>query len=388
MRTLKQILAELTAFGYLANFGRRTLQLLSAALPAPQRLPSSRFRMNKQVLRDLMTLASILLTGLCVPPTSAAQQLSSVPDPQRGTICGTVEDVNGGIIPGAKIALNPDTPDNHQETVAGDNGFFQFANVQPGVTYHVTASAPDFADWTSAPVTLTPGQYFLLTGIQLRLSTVQVSIVVTPEQTRDEQIKLATEQTQIEEKQRILGIVPNFYVNYDRQAAPLTTKLKFQLALKALNDPVTLAGFAFNAGIYQAADYPGYRGGMAGYGQRLGATFAGGYAHILVGDALLPSLLHQDPRYFYQGTGTTRSRVAHALSSVIFTRGDDGRREINYSDLGGDLISGALANAYYPQQDRGPGLVIRGSLIGTGGRAAYALAQEFVLSKRGLRKSQ
>ncbi len=119
----------------------------------------------------------------------------------------------------------------------------------------------------------------------------------------------------------------------------------------------------------------------AGYGQRLGATFAGGYTKILLGDALLPSLFHQDPRYFYQGTGTTKSRLFHAMATPFVTRGDDGRREINYSDIIGDLASGAIANAYYPSQDRGAELVARSALIGIGGRMAFGIVQEFVLHK-------
>ena len=82
-----------------------------------------------------------------------------------------------------------------------------------------------------------------------------------------------------------------------------------------------------NAAIYQAAGYPSYGQGVAGYGKRLGATFAGGYSNILLGDAVLPSLLHQDPRYFYQGTGTTKSRLLHAMSTPFIARGDDGRDE-------------------------------------------------------------
>ena len=136
-----------------------------------------------------------------------------------------------------------------------------------------------------------------------------------------------------------------------------------------------------NAAIYQAADYPSYSQGAAGYGKRLGAAFAGGYSKILLGDAVLPSLFHQDPRYFYQGTGTTKSRLLHALSTPFITRGDDGRRELNYSNILDDLASGAIANAYYPSQDCGPGLVARSALIGVGGRMALGVVQEFVLHK-------
>jgi len=96
---------------------------------------------------------------------------------------------------------------------------------------------------------------------------------------------------------------------------------------------------------------------------------------------VFPSLLHQDPRYHYQGTGTTKSRLLHAMSTPFITRGDNGNREINYSNILGDLAAGAIANAYYPSQDRGVGLVVRSALIGAGGRIAFGIMQEFVLQK-------
>ena len=96
---------------------------------------------------------------------------------------------------------------------------------------------------------------------------------------------------------------------------------------------------------------------------------------------ILPSLLHQDPRYFYQGTGTTKSRVLHALSSPFVCKGDNGKWQPNYSTMGGDLASAAISNAYYPPSNRGAGLVFGNFLIGTGQRAAADLAQEFILRR-------
>lgn len=307
--------------------------------------------------------------------TMAVAQQTSGPTAQTGTVVGTVLDVNGGTVSGASVVLQGPDPDDRRTAVTQENGFFKFDGVKPATPYLVTVSARGLANWTSNAVILGPRQFFILTGIKLRVPTVQTSVnAVLPEQ-------VAVEQVHAEEKQRVLGFIPNFYVVYDQDAVPLPARLKFRLALKTLTDPVTMAGFAANAGIYQATGYPSYTQGAKGYGERLGATFAGGYTNILVGDAVLPSLLHQDPRYFYQGTGTTKSRLRHALSSAFITRGDNGRRQINYSSIGGDLASGAVANAYYPSKDRGPGLVLRGALVGTGGRMAEGVVQEFVLHK-------
>ena len=116
----------------------------------------------------------------------------------------------------------------------------------------------------------------------------------------------------------------------------MTAKLKFKLALKVAVDPVTILGIGFIAGLDQAGNTPDYQQGAKGYGQRFGAIAADGTTDILFGGAVLPSLLHQDPRYFYQGKGTTRSRFFHAVTYPFVCRGDNGQTQPNYSSLGGD----------------------------------------------------
>jgi hypothetical protein len=331
-----------------------------------------------------MTLHTKLLTLVVLltsPGFAAAQQLSA-PKPQNGTIVGTALDSNGGVVPAAAVVLEGPAPEDRQSAFSSDNGFFQFVHVRPGVPYRVTVSAQSFSDWTSSEIVLQPGQYYLLPNVSLRISTVEVTVTALTEE------QIATQQVRSEETQRAFGFIPNFYVSYDKNPAPLTAKLKYQLALRSLIDPVTSAGFVLNASFYQAAGYPHYPRNITGYGQRLGSTFTGGYANILIGNAFLPSLLHQDPRYFYQGTGTTKSRLLHAISFPVITRGDNGHSEFNFSGIGGDLASGALANAYYPQNERGLHLVLQSTAIGAGGRIANGFLQEFVLRKRtsGLRK--
>jgi Carboxypeptidase regulatory-like domain len=329
--------------------------------------------MNPHRFRSIFCL---MATALFVPVFAAGQE-GRAPAPRPAAVVGTVVDVNGGVVSGATVLLSSSNPDERLTTTSDSNGFFQFANVPPGVDWHVTIRMQDFADWVSQPILLSPGQYFLLTGVQLHLAVVEISVTaLTP-------LQAATEEVRVEEKQRALGVIPNFYVAYESKPAPLTAKLKFQLALRTLTDPVTMGGFVLNATIYQAAHYPNYREGMAGYGQRLGSTFAGGYANVLIGNAVLPSILHQDPRYFYRGTGTTRSRVLHALATPLFCYGDNGRRQINFSGIGGDLTSGAVANAYYPSSQRGAELVLKSGLIGAGGRIANGLLQELVLKRPG-----
>ncbi len=303
------------------------------------------------------------------------QQIPSS-SPQPGSISGTAMDQNNDIIPGATVVLEGPSPQDRRTVVANSNGSFEFGNLKSGTPYHVIVSASGFISWTSPTVTLTQGQFEILTNIQLQIAGTTTSVTVTASSQQ-----IAVEQVKVEEQQRVFGIIPNFYVTYDPNPAPLTTKLKFQMAFKTSFDPVTIAGIAFLAGIDQAASTPNYVEGAKGYGQRVGAVTADGFSDLLIGGAVLPSLLHQDPRYFYQGTGTKKSRALHALASAFICRGDNGQREPNYSTIGGDLASAALSNTYYPESNRGVGLFVSSFSINTSERMVSDLVQEFILSR-------
>jgi hypothetical protein len=253
---------------------------------------------------------------------------------------------------------------------------FEFHDVTPGVTYQVGISAQDYEDWMSTQIILTPDQFKIVTGIQLRIATYRITVDV-----HYDPVKVATEQLKAEEKQRVFGVIPNFYVSYENDPAPLTAKMKFKLALKVSTDPVTAAGVFIVASAKQAGDTPNYGQGWASYGKRLGVTATDGFSDIMIGGAILPSLLHQDPRYFYQGTGTTGSRVRHAMFSPFVARGDNGKWQPNYSSLGGDLAASALGSLYYPRSNRGAGLVFGNFAIGTAERIGASLVQEFLLGR-------
>ena len=296
-----------------------------------------------------------------------------------GNISGTVTDENGDIIPDSTATLertgeNGDYQDGRR-IAADENGSFDFGNLQPGIPYTITIKAKGFGSWTSSAITLAPGQFEFLKAIELKpLAVTTITVVGSPEQ-------IAVEQVQMAEKQRVLGIIPNFYVVYDANPAPLSAKLKFKLALRVSVDPISFLGAAFLGGIDQAADTPNYVQGAKGYGQRVGAVYAGGLTDIMFGGAILPSLLHQDPRYFYQGTGSKKSRFLHAIANPFLCKGDNGQREVNYSSIGGDIASSAISNAYYPSSNRGAGLVFENVLIDTSERMVSSLVQEFVLRK-------
>ena len=190
-----------------------------------------------------------LILGVSVTSAAVAQHLISAPEPQTGTIIGTVTDVNDGTVPGATVALEGPSLSDPQRVETNDNGFFQLDHLNPEMPYRITVSASGFADWNSPEVILQPGQHMDLTGIRLRIAAAVTSVnaVFSTEE-------IAREQEKAEEKQRVLGFIPNFYTVYDRNAVPLTPKLKFRLALKTTTDPITFLGSAFLAGIDQAGN--------------------------------------------------------------------------------------------------------------------------------------
>lgn len=316
----------------------------------------------------------LILAALAIAAPLAAQDINA-PKPDTGHITGTVTDVSGDILSGATVVLQGPGLKDPRQVLSDDNGFFEFVQLDAG-TYRIIITAQDFADWASPDLVLNPGQYLIVADSKLHIAEAKatVSVVSSPEE-------VAAEQVKIEESQRVLGIIPNFYVVYDPEPAPLTTRLKFHLALKTSTDVVTVVGVGMLAGINQAGDTPNYVQGAKGYGERFGAAAADGFSDIMIGGAILPSLLHQDPRYYYQGTGTNKSRVLHALSTPFVCRGDSGRLQPNFSSLGGDLGSSALSNLYYPASNRGAGLVFQNFFVSTGERMLSGLIQEFILGR-------
>lgn len=322
-------------------------------------------------VRFVTVVAMTVVLSIC-----AHAQSAQAAEPKSGKLVGTVVDVNGDPVPNAMVALEASEIGDRRTLMTPENGFFEFDDVKPGTPYQIKITAKGFVDWASSAISLDAGQFKIVNGIQLQIATEPTSVDV-----HYDPREVATEQFRAEETQRVFGIIPNFYVAYDRDAAPLTTKMKFQLALKVSVDPVTAAGVFFVATAKQAANSPKYGQGWGPYGERVGAIAGDGFSDIMIGGAILPSLLHQDPRYFYQGTGTTGSRIRHAMFSPFVARGDNGKWQPNYSSLGGDLASSGLANLYYPSCNRGAGLVFGNFAIGTAERIGASLAQEFLFGK-------
>jgi hypothetical protein len=247
----------------------------------------------------------------------------------------------------------------------------------PAGAFQLAIAAPTFAAKTLTGV-LAPGEVYTLPRIALSVADTNVDVEVSL--TREE---IAQVQLDTEEKQRLLGVVPNYYVSYLPHAVPLSPRQKFTLAGRFVLDPVSFGITGAVAGIQQANnDYSGFGNGAAGYGKRYAASTGTFLTGVAIGNAILPSVLKQDPRYFYKGTGTVRSRVLYAMAMAVMCKGDNGRWQVNYSGILGGLAAGGIANLYYPAKNRdGLELTFANAAIGTAESAAGNVVQEFLFRK-------
>lgn len=305
---------------------------------------------------------------------ASPEQLPNAPTPGgTGSINGTVIDKDGAVVEGAKIVLNSGA--FAAELESGSAGEFDFTNVPPG-PFELAISAPGFASQTRFG-TLQAGQDYIVPEIKMVVAT---TIEINVTQTREE---IAEQQIHIEEQQHLFGVVPNYYVSYVSDAAPLNVRQKFELGWKFTVNPVAFATAGVFAGIEQArGTYSGYGSGAPGYFKRYGAAYANFVSGTFFGDVIFPSLLKQDPRYFYRGTGSKKSRLLYAMAHGVICKGDNGHWQPNYSSVLGSLAAGGLSNLYYPAANRnGIGLTFQNTAIGLGGAAIGGIVQEFLLHK-------
>ena len=314
--------------------------------------------------------------GLNSPITKVA--IDELQDPQKvpGTITGTVVGQDGVAVAGAEVKLTQEGQLGSQEIRSSENGQFTFTDVLPG-SFQLVITSEGFAPHTSSGV-LHSGENLTVPQVSMVLATNFTKVRVELS-TRE----IAQEQMKDEEKQRVLGVIPNFYVTYIPKAAPLTPKQKHNLALKLNIDPVSFLLVGAVAGIQQARnDFSGYGQGASGYAKRYGAAYADFTISNFLGSAVLPSIFKQDPRYFYRGTGSKKSRALYALANAVICKGDNGHWQANYSGIVGSLAAGGISNLYYPASDRnGAALTFQNTAISIGTTAAFNLMQEFVLRK-------
>jgi len=307
---------------------------------------------------------------------AGSQQKGSPSEPQApGTVTGFVVAPNGGPLSGARVKLVREGQSSGPEVLTGDDGQFSFNGVPPG-PFQVAVSGAGF-DSQTVSGTLRSGETAVVPRITLAIAAnvTEVSVTLSREEVAEVEVKE-------QEKQRVFGAIPNFYVSYVPNAAPLTPRQKFQLAWRTTVDPVSFVLVGIVAGFQQGLDnFHGYGQGAQGYGKRYGAAFADSLTSTFLGNAVFPSILKQDPRYFYKGSGSKHSRILYAIANAIICKGDNGHWQANYSGILGSLASGGISNLYYPSSDRGARLVFENTAIGLGAYAAANLFQEFVVRK-------
>jgi hypothetical protein len=320
-----------------------------------------------------LTLLIALSGAILAIPVSA--QSAEAANTRTGSILGKVVDPSEDPIPGATVVLRGPAGDR-LTAVTKDDGTFELHDATSGIAHQITVTADGFAEWSSS-VTVEPGQDKTLTDVKLRILAVQRALTVSYSSK-----EMAAQQLKAEEQQRVLHFIPNIYVTYEPHPEPLTSKMKFRLAYKSLTNLYFFGRTAAWAGVQQARDNPSeWQQGAKGYSKRLGAGFADAVTGGLISNAILPSLLHQDPRYFYDGTGTKWSRARHAMSAPFVCKGDNGAWQPNYSQLGGSLIGYSISTAYYPSSNRTAGHVFETFGIDMGLHVVGSLFQEFVLGK-------
>lgn len=319
-------------------------------------------------------------------PEAQAQNASQPDAPALpGSIRGVIEEKDGTVCEGAHVALiqaaagtSANTPAvaPAREAISDSNGRFEFSDVPPG-PFQLSVTSKGFVPQTLS-AELLPGQVYDAKEIILTMEGTSTEVDVTASQ-----VQIAQAQLKVEEKQRVLGVIPNFYVSYVPDPAPLTSRQKFGLAWHSVVDPVTFVLVGISAGVEQGDDtYSGYGPGARGYAKRYGAGYVGQFTSTMIGQGILASWWKQDPRYFYKGKGTIRSRALYAIANAVICKGDNGHWQANYSAIVGGLASGGISNLYYPASSRdGVALTFENTLIGTGEGAISNLFQEFVVRK-------
>ena len=289
-------------------------------------------------------------------------------------IKGVVSDIQGGLVPGAHVVIACTDPPVTRETNADAEGFFNVGGLPAG-TYSVTISSTGLETYVIHNLHLKPGEVYSLPEVALPMARTSADVTVTL--TTEE---MAEQELDNQLKQRVLGVLPNFYTSYQWDAAPLSVRQKFKLTARATTDPVFLGTTAITAGIELARnDEPEYGPGAAGYWRRYGADYGDAVIGRFMGSVVFSSVFHQDPRYFVMTNGSWERRAWHAVSSTFMQRDDRTKRfEPAYAHLLGSATTGLIASTYHPGSSPGK-MVLDNTIFDLGNKAANNLVREFVL---------
>ncbi len=307
-----------------------------------------------------------------------AQALPDAPSQQKthATLRGNIIDTNGAPVSNANVTLVGPRGDNQEVIHSAADGTFAFTNLAPS-TVRLTVTAAGMETFVSPEIHLEGGETGKVPEIILPIApaNTEVNVTATQEQVAEAQLNAALHQ-------RALAVFPNFYSSYIWDAPPLNFRQKTKLAFRSTTDPAEFLVVGIVAGVEQARNsFKDYGQGAQGYGKRIGASYADVVASRFLGSTVFPTLFHQDPRYFYRGSGTVRQRAFYAMSTAFIQKGNSGHFQPAYSRILGSLAAGGISNLYRPDSNRGAGLVFRNVGIGIGGHMVTSLIREFVLRK-------
>lgn len=296
--------------------------------------------------------------------------------------------VVSSVIPADPSSAIPDAPTPQIDIAAIDPQSVPSQTAQqPGTDSSSSSNSSAAPTQNSSPENIgaqntssesTPNAQATSSGSQQSSSSTQSS-TSQPPGAQDTQQQKAAEQIKAQEHQRIGGILPSFNVTYLSNAASMSAGQKIGLAFRSATDPYAF-GLAFIvAGISEARDDDtGFGWGPEGYFKRAGAAYLDAFDGAMIGNGFLPALLHQDPRYFRLGHNTFHHRFFYALAASVICKHDNtGKWQPNYSNVGGNLIAGAISNLYYPSQNSGWTQTIDHGVIVTGEGAFGNVFQEF-----------
>ena len=317
---------------------------------------------------------------VCGATTSRAQEqfplLPDAPEPQPGILVGTVVDINNDTVPEATITLQSPVLKSVRTVASNDNGFFEFKDLAPGA-YQVRVSAQGFSSWTSPDVVIKPGQYVILTDLKLRLATALTygrRSVIPPR-------RLLPSRSRSRSSSAFSVIIPNFYVSYDPNAAPLTDEAESSDSRPG-SPSIRSRSSESGHGRWQPSrreTRPNYPEGCEGdHGRALRRCLCGRphrhrdrRRYPAIASAPGPALLL--PRRGDDRSLAFSTQLSSSRSSAGETTGGCSRTTRPWAATS---ASAAIANAYYPASNRGRGLFLANFFIFTS-QPASNLASEF-----------
>jgi hypothetical protein len=271
------------------------------------------------------------------------------------------------ILAGGFVAGACSISSSAEQAGSGSGAFFpQAADPQSGQTQ--SAQQPATSSDSPPPAPDSP----LKGGASQNASSSQA-----PAQT---QHQIAAEQIKEQEQQRVAGVLPEFNITYHWDAASMTAGQKMGLAFHTATDPYQFAAAFLVGGLHEALDDDtGFGWGAEGYLKRSGAAYLDAFDGNMIGNGVLPALLHQDPRYFRMGPahGSVKHRILYSLATNVVCKHDNTGKWEPKSKIAGTIVAGAISNLYYPSQNSGWGQTIGNGMIVTAEGTIGSLFQEF-----------